>query len=134
MVVEQVVLVASRLYPPLKPVNELTLSATGWLLVSVTFFSTCSFTATLPNASVEGKVTPSTPVPLKLTVCGLLLALVLMVSVPAGRGPDEAGVTVSATVQLAPAATVGVRHVDDGSMAYRVPAVMPSEATVRETT
>ena len=36
-------------------------------------------------------------------------------------------------MQLAPGSTVGVKHVEDGSIAYGVPAVTASEVIVRET-
>ena len=44
------------------------------------------------------------PVPLRLTVCGLLLALSVSLSVPV-RFPVAVGVKVTLIVQLAPAAT-----------------------------
>ena len=45
-----------------------------------------------------------TPVPVRLTVCGLLLALSAMVMAPV-RLPTAVGVKVTLMVQLAPAAT-----------------------------
>jgi hypothetical protein len=41
----------------------------------------------------------------------------VMVSDAAGAAPIVVGLKVSTTVQLAPAATVGFRHVDDALMA-----------------
>jgi hypothetical protein len=87
------------------------------------------FTATLPKPSVvvESAV-GTTPFPFSVTVCGLLPAVVLMVSVP-GSATVDGGVSVSAMVQLAPAANVPV-HVVDGSIAYG--AVTGSELIVME--
>jgi hypothetical protein len=45
------------------------------------------------------------PVPLKVTICGLLFALSVNVSVPV-RVPVRVGLKVTDTVQLAPAAIV----------------------------
>jgi hypothetical protein len=51
-------------------------------------------------------VTGALPVPLRLTVCGLLIALSAKLSVPVAA-PVAAGVNVTPTVQLAPAAMLG---------------------------
>jgi hypothetical protein len=104
-----------------------------WLFFSVTaLVALVVFTATEPNATLDGlSVTAVTPVPESATVCGLPTALSLMVSVPAVAAPRTEGVKVSATVQLAPAATVGARQVDDGSMAYGVPEVTASDEMLR---
>jgi hypothetical protein len=48
-------------------------------------------------------VTGEVPVPLRLTVCGLLIALSVKINVPA-TAPGTAGVKVTPTEQLAPAA------------------------------
>lgn len=60
-----------------------------------------------PNVRLEGErltTGAATPVPVKPTVCGLPLALSLIVSV-ALREPAAAGVNVTLMAQLAPAAT-----------------------------
>jgi len=86
-----------------------------WLFVIVTDCDALVVpTATLPKLRLVGEiVTGGTPVPDSVTVCGLLLAVSVMVSDAAGAAPVVAGLKVSTTVQLAPAATVGFRHVDD---------------------
>lgn len=48
--------------------------------------------------------TGATPLPVRVTVCGLPLALSVMVSVP-GREPVAVGVKVILKVQFAPAAS-----------------------------
>jgi hypothetical protein len=50
------------------------------------------------------------PVPVSVTVCGLPVALLVMLSVPL-RVPVVVGVNVMATVQLAPAASVAAQVV-----------------------
>jgi hypothetical protein len=50
-------------------------------------------------------VVPAAPVPVRLTVCGELAALSVMVT-EALRVPDAAGVKVTSIVQLLPAATL----------------------------
>ena len=63
-------------------------------------------TTWLPNEMLEGEaVTAATPVPLRLTACGLLLPLSVTVSVPV-RKPRAEGVKVTEIVQLFPAARV----------------------------
>src|SRR5437016_3976770 len=62
------------------------------------------WTCTKAGTEAEG----ITPVPLKLTVCGLLLALSLMVSVPA-LVPVAVGVKVTLRLQPAPAARLEVQ-------------------------
>ena len=83
-----------------------------------------SSTATSPKFNDVGEtVVGSTPFPLSATICGLLDALSLMVSVPAGWAPNAVGVRVTPMMQLAPAANELV-HVVDGSTAYGVPAII----------
>lgn len=61
-------------------------------------------TAVVPKLKlVADSVTGALPVPLRLTACGLLIALSAKVSVPAAA-PSAAGVKVTPTVQVAPAA------------------------------
>lgn len=90
-----------------------------WLFVTVTVFAALAVpVCSLPKASVLGEtVTGIIPVPFSVTVCGLVLAVSLMVSDEAGAAPVATGLKVSMTVQLAPEATVGFRHVDDAPMA-----------------
>jgi len=57
---------------------------------------------------VERETVEAAPVPVRLTVCGLLLALSVMVTVPV-RDPAAVGVKVTVNVQLAPAATLEVQ-------------------------
>jgi hypothetical protein len=62
-------------------------------------------TACFPKARLAGvTVTATTPEPVKLTVCGLLLALSVNVSVP-GRLPVVVGLSVTPTVQALRAGT-----------------------------
>jgi hypothetical protein len=79
--------------------------AVGRLLVRVAVLAALVVaTATLPKANVAGETVACTsPVPVRETVCGLLLALSVMVRVP-GLLPVALGVKVTLTVQLAPAA------------------------------
>jgi hypothetical protein len=61
-------------------------------------------TLSVPNASVAGvNVTGAIPVPVRLIVCGLLLALSLIETVP-GTLPAFEGVNVTVILQLAPVA------------------------------
>ena len=60
---------------------------------------------TLPNARAAGRVTAVTPVPVRLTDCGLLPALSAMLRVLAAATPRVVGAKVTLRVQLAPAAT-----------------------------
>lgn len=64
------------------------------------------FTVWLPKLKLLGaKVTAGVaPVPVKVTVCGLLLALSVMTTVPE-RVPVAVGVNTTLMVQFAPAAT-----------------------------
>jgi hypothetical protein len=55
-----------------------------------------------------------------------------MVNVPAGWAPIVVGVRVTPIVQLAPAASVGFKHVDDGLIAYGVPDVTARDEMDRE--
>jgi hypothetical protein len=65
---------------------------------------------TTPDDTVRLLMTgKAVPLPVRVTVCGLLLALSVMVSVP-GREPVAVGVKVTLTVQVAPAAS-DVPHV-----------------------
>jgi len=65
---------------------------------------------TTPEATVRLLTTgKAVPLPVRLTVCGLLLALSVMVRVP-GREPVAVGVKVTLIVQVAPAAS-DVPHV-----------------------
>ena len=58
-------------------------------------------TVSLPKLSeVTDTAAANTPVPLSVTVFGLLLALVPMVSDPAGSAPNAVGVNVTEMVQL----------------------------------
>lgn len=82
----------------------------------------------LPKPKLAGvSVTGAIPVAARPTVCGLLDAEKFAVSVPAGCAPRAVGVTVSATVQLRPAPSVGFKQVEVGSMAYGVPDVTASD-------
>jgi hypothetical protein len=63
---------------------------------------------------VERETVEAVPVPLKLTVCGLLLALSAILT-EAVRAPDAAGVKTTVNVQFALAATLVVQvFVADG--------------------
>src|ERR1700757_2651110 len=64
-------------------------------------------TFVVPKVRLEGEseTLPLVPLPIRLTSCGLLRSLSLMVSVPPLTDPDE-GVNVSVTVQLPPLSTV----------------------------
>jgi hypothetical protein len=75
-------------------------------LVSVTVSALLEVpTACLPNERVAGNaVACNSPVPVRETVCGLLLALSVMVRVP-GLEPVAVGVKVTLMVQLDAAAT-----------------------------
>ena len=88
------------------------------LFVTVTVFAALvEPTVSLPKLRLVGEtVTGAVPVPESVTVCGLPLALSPMLSDAAGAAPVVTGLKVSMTVQLAPAATVGFRHVDDKLM------------------
>lgn len=89
---------------------------------------------TSPKAIVlEDTAVGSTPVLLKLTVCGLLVELLVMVSVPAGCAPGIVGVSCTITVQLAPEASAGViKHVDEELIEYGEPALTVSEVRLTE--
>jgi hypothetical protein len=79
------------------------------------------------NFSEAGNIaTGAIPFPDSVTFCGLLLALVVMVTEPAGWVPRALGVRVRPIVQLAPGVPLAVRlpelgHVVEGSIAYGLP-------------
>lgn len=87
---------------PLK-VMLVIVSATFCLLVTVSFFCPLVVpTFTAPKVRVAGaSVTGSSPLPLRLMVCGLLLPLSLMVTVPVSA-PEVFGENVAVIVQVAP--------------------------------
>jgi hypothetical protein len=87
------------------------LTAVGCLLLTVTVFAALVVvTASLPKARVVGlTVTGTTPFPVSETVCGLLFALSVTVSVPV-RLPVVVGVKVTLIVQFELAAS-DVPHV-----------------------
>jgi hypothetical protein len=93
-------------------------------------------TATPENESVLVETETLVPVPLKLTVCGLLLALSVMVRVP-GTVPAAVGVNVTLIVQGLPAARlvpqllVWVKPVL-GVMLEKVSAAVPESVTVTD--
>jgi hypothetical protein len=96
----------------------------------IVFVALVVFTTTDPNARLVGlSDVAAIPDPLSPTVLEPP-ALVEIVRTPAVCVPIVAGVIVTATVQLAPAPSVPVRHVDDGSIAYGVPAVTVGVETV----
>ena len=76
-------------------------SATFWGLVSVTVLAelVVPTTVVLKLRLAAESVTGALPVPLRLTVCGLLIALSAKVSVPVAA-PSAAGVKVTPTVQV----------------------------------
>ena len=76
-----------------------------WLLVSVTDLAELvePTAVVLKLKDVADSVTGALPVPVRLTVCGLLIALSANVSVPVAA-PNAAGVKVTPTLQVAPAA------------------------------
>jgi hypothetical protein len=84
------------------------------LFVSVTFKAALlTPIASLPNDKLVGDtVTAATPVPLRLTVCGLFVPVSVTVKV-AVRDPSVDGVNVTEIVQLFPGARVegGTGHV-----------------------
>ena len=82
------------------------LTPVGCLFVTVTVFAALVVVSTwFPKPRVRGlTVTGTTPFPVNETICGLLLALSLMVKVPV-REPSVVGVNVTLTAQLAPAAS-----------------------------
>src|ERR1700722_7436965 len=85
----------------------------------------------LPKLREVGEITTDAiPLAESATVCGLLLALVVMVSTPAGCAPNVEGVTVRAMLQVAPAASAPA-HVVEGSTAYGVPEFIVTEEIVR---
>src|SRR5579885_905322 len=84
----------------------LMVSAGVWLFVTVTF-DAALFTpiTSLPKEMLDlDTETAAMPVPLRLTVCGLLPPVSVTVSVP-DRVPNAAGVNVTEIVQLLPAAS-----------------------------
>jgi hypothetical protein len=106
-----------------------------WLFVTVIVIAALvEPTVTLPKLrlAVESE-TGGMPVPTKPTAGTGTDALVLNVRVPAVCGPIDVGVKLRTTVQLPAAATVPeFVHVDDGSLAYSLPAVTLMELIVRE--
>ena len=75
------------------------------------------FTVTGPKFSEDAdSVTGAMPVPESETVWGLLGALSVMVRAATDAAPNVTGLKVSMTVQLAPAASVGFKHVDEALM------------------
>ncbi len=82
-----------------------------WLLVSVTDLAELvePTAVVLKLKDVADSVTGALPVPLRVTVCGLLIALSVNVSAPVAA-PSAVGVKVTPTVQFAPAA-MPVPHV-----------------------
>jgi hypothetical protein len=76
-----------------------------WSLVSVTDLAELvePTAVVLKLNEVADSVTGALPVPLRLTACGLLIALSAKVSVPV-TAPSVAGAKVTPTVQVAPAA------------------------------
>jgi hypothetical protein len=92
-----------------------------WLFLRVTsLMALASLISTLPKLTdVADSVVGVTPVPLSVTVCGLLLALVVMVRLPV-CAPREEGVKVSAILQVDNAASV-LAQVVDGSSANPLP-------------
>ena len=81
-------------------------SATDWLLVTVTSFSLVVFLVIEPKDSRAGNTV--TKLPPRITVCGLPAALSLIASVPA-RKPPLVGVKVTDMVQLFPAVRVALQ-------------------------
>jgi hypothetical protein len=75
---------------------------TGWLLVSDTLLVTPPVrTIREPNETLDGaSATGGTPVPLRLTICGLLFASSLMVIAPP-RVPMAEGLKLTLIAQLA---------------------------------
>ena len=89
-------------------------------MVSVTvLMALVRLTGTLPKATVAAdSAVGAIPVPVTVIFCGLLLALVVMVTPPAGVAPNAVGVNVTPMVQATPAASVpGLAQVVEGSMA-----------------
>jgi hypothetical protein len=87
-------------------VIDVMLTAVGWLFATVTALTALLVaTAWFPNASVAGVTfTGTTPLPVSDTVCGLLLALSVILRVPV-RDPVVVGVKVTLMVQLVAAAS-----------------------------
>ena len=77
------------------------------------------FSAELPNGIVVAeKLTGVVPVPVTGTLCGLLLAFVVIITDPTGAGPTAVGVKVTPTLQVVPAANEpGFPQVVEGSIA-----------------
>src|ERR1022692_2498494 len=85
----------------------LKLTATFWLFVKVTVMAgLVSPTGSLPKLKLVGeRVTGGMPLPVRLAVCGLLLALSVTVSFPLSA-PKVAGVKEMRMVQVAPLASL----------------------------
>ena len=76
------------------------------LFVRVTAFVAVVPTVTVPKLRLRGETDAcTTPVPLRVTSCGLLLALSVMVSNPL-RTPKAVGENVTLMTQCVPRATV----------------------------
>lgn len=120
----QVVVAGSNAYPPAGRSSEVIaigIEGASSLFVRVMIWTALgSLTATHPNPKLDALTQVGLiPAPDKATVCGLLPASVVIVSEPAGTVLMASGVSVSAMVQLLPAANEpGLAHVVDGSIAY----------------
>jgi hypothetical protein len=100
------VFVSAKLYPAI-PMSKILTEALP-VFESVTVRGgLVMFTFSWPNERLDGEsvTVGATPVPVRLTLCGLPLALSVTVS-DAVRVPDADGVNVTLIVQLAPAATL----------------------------
>ena len=86
-------------------VIEVIVTAVGCLLLTVTVFAALvAFSASFPKPKLAGvTLTGTTPFPVSDTVCGLLLALSVMVSVELSA-PRIVGVNITLMLQFAPAA------------------------------
>ena len=115
------------------PVVEIAMpvSATVWLLVKVNVFAglvlptTCAGYVALAGVNAAGRI----PAPDSVTVCGLLLALSLTLSVPV-LVPVADGVNVTLIVHLPLAARLVVHVVADIAKSPVVEIAMPVNATV----
>ena len=91
---------------PMVTESALMMTEVGWLLVTTTDLVPLVLpSATAPKASpVDDKVMGSTPFAVKVTCCGLFMAVVSMVRFPGGSGPRTPGSTVTAMVHEFPGA------------------------------
>jgi hypothetical protein len=88
------------------PVKFASVNGTDWLFVIVACLITGVFRKTVPNDRAGGlTVTAPSPVPFKLTDCGLFSASSTTERDPAGCAPGVDGVIVTLTTQLPPGAT-----------------------------